>query len=181
MAGKAQKEINFLKEEESLSWSQLEKAKSIRKKSLIIVLVWVLLFAGVEGELIFLNQKFKKLRKEKTYLEGQLTRLNKKVGKILLLKERLGKVDEVISSRSNYYPPLNEFFSSVPQGVQIEEVKVNGGTIAVSGEGDILSLAQLIETYTDTKKKSWFKRATLNSLTKQEKGLNFDFSLTINF
>jgi len=181
MAGKVKKEINFLKKEESLSWSQLEKAKSIRKKSLVIILIWVLLFAGVEGGLIFLNQKFKRLGREKTYLEGQLTSLNKKVGKILLLKERLEKVDKIISSRSDYYPPLNNFFSSVPQGVQIKEVSVNKETIAVTGEGDILSLAQFIETYTDTRKKSWFKSATLNSLAKQEKGLNFDFSLTIKF
>lgn len=175
-----QKEISFLKEAETAGLEEKEKFQKSLKISLGILLIWVLVLGGVFGYSLVLNRKNESLKEEKAGLESELAAQKENLGKILVFKDRLGKVDLLLKKRSDLSEPLAKVVSSLPAEIKLEGIKIDGGKIQLSGTGEILPISNFLDQYTN-KHGEWFKKATLNSLAKDEKTPNFGFGLTIEF
>lgn len=178
MAQKGSQEINFL------ALDQADKARfkeelvdSLRKAGLIL-LAWLLIISGVLGYGLFLSSENKSLVQEAKLLEQQLDQQEEKITLILILKERLGRISQIINTRPDLSQPLNSFFATVPAGVSLTKINLDEKNLTVSGTGDILSISQLAKSYT-AGEQDWYQGATLKSLTKSEKDVNFNFDLLI--
>jgi len=117
---------------------------------------------------------------EKNRLDQNLLQLEDKISRILILKERLGKIFKIIDKRQDFAGPLDNFFASLPSGIQLNSVVVEANKVKVVGVGDIMSISQLAQNYTD-KKGDWFQKATLTSLNKEKETAYFNFDLLIEF
>jgi len=174
------KTISFLEEARPIKASERQKIAKIRKNSIGLLIIWVLLWGGVFSFSLLLSNKNKSLLVEKNRLDQNLLQLEDKVSRILILKERLGKIFKIIDKRQDFAGPLDNFFAFLPPGVQLNSVIAEGNKVKVVGVGDIMSISQLAQTYTD-KKGDWFQKATLVSLGKEKEATDFNFNLLIEF
>jgi len=174
------KAISFLKEARPIQAAEKQKIAKIRKGSIVLLLIWVLLWASILSVSLFLNNQNKSLLAGKNRLDQNLLQLEDKTSRILILKERLGKIFKIINKRKDFADPLDNFFASLSPGIQLDSVVVETNNVRISGIGDIMSIAQLAQNYTD-KKGDWFEKATLTSLDKEEEALDFSFGLVIEF
>jgi len=174
------KAISFLEEARPIQVAEKQKKAKIRKDSIGLLLIWVLLWVGVFGFSLFLNNQSNSLLAEKNRLDQNLLQLEDKISRVLILKERLGKVFKIINKRQDFADPLDNFFAFLPPGIQLDSVVVETNKIEVRGIGDIMSISQLAQDYTG-EKGDWFQRATLTSLDKEKEALDFNFGLLIEF
>jgi len=180
MAKAKAKEISFLEKARPVQAAEKQKITKIRKNSIGLLLIWALLWAGILGISFFLNNQNKSLLAEKNRLDQNLLQLEDKTNRVLILKERLGKIFKIINKRQDFADPLDNFFASLSPGIQLDSVVVENNEVKVRGIGDVMSIAQLAQNYTD-KKGDWFQRATLTSLDKEKETLDFSFGLVIEF
>ena len=169
-----------MEEARPIQASEKQKIAKIRKNSISLLLICVLLLASVFGLSLFLNNQNKSLLAEKNRLDQNLLQLEDKISLVLILKERLGKIFKIIDKRQDFADPLDNFFASLPSGIQLDSVIVETNKVKVRGIGDIMSISQLAQNYTD-KKGDWFQKATLTSLDKEKEALDFNFGLLIEF
>jgi len=174
------KAISFLEEARPVQAAEKQKIAKIRKNSIGLLIIWVLLWASVFGLSLFLSNQNKSLLAEKNRLDQNLLQLEDKISHILILKERLGKIFEIIDKRQDFAGPLDNFFASLPPGIRFDSVVVEANEVKVRGVGDIMSISQLAQNYTE-KKGDWFQKATLTSLDKEKEALDFSFGLLIEF
>ena len=174
------KAISFLEEARPVQAVEKQEIAKIRKNSIGLLLIWVLLWAGVFGFSLFLSNQNKSLLAEKNRLDQNLLQLEDKISRVLILKERLGKIFKIIDKRQDFADPLDNFFAFLPPGIQLDSVVVETNKVKVRGVGDIMSISQLAQDYTG-KKGDWFQKATLTSLDKEKEALDFNFGLLIEF
>jgi len=180
MAKTKTKAISFLEKARPVQAAEKQKIAKIRKNSIGLLLIWVLLWASVFGISLFLSNQNKSLLAEKNRLDQSLLQLEDKVSHILILKERLGKIFKIINKRQDFADPLDNFFAFLPLGIQLDSVVIETNKVRVRGVGDIMSISQLAQDYTG-KKGDWFQKATLTSLDKEKEALDFSFGLLIEF
>ena len=144
----------------------------------MVLIIWLLIISAVLGYGLILNGKNKTFKKEAEDLDQQLVKLNNKITLILILKDRLGKISQVIDDRQDLSRPLNSFFTNIPAGITLTRVNLSQRGLNVAGTGDILSISQLTKNYT-AQKQDWYQGATLESLIKNKKDVSFTFSLLI--
>ena len=137
------------------------------------------IISGVLGYSLVLNNKNKTLKREAQILEQQLAQQNDKITLVLILKDRLEKIGQIINNRPDLSQPLNNFFANIPAGISLTTVNLTEKSLSVSGTGDILSISQLTQGYT-AGEQNWYQGATLKSLVKSEKDINFNFDLLID-
>ena len=174
------KAISFLEEARPVKAAEKQKIAKIRKNGIGLLLIWVLLWVGVFGFSLFLSNQNKSLLAEKNRLDQNLLQLEDKISRVLILKERLGKISKIINKRQDFADPLDNFFAFLPPGIQLDSVAVEINKVKVRGVGDIMSISQLAQNYTG-KKGDWFQKATLTSLDKEKETLDFSFGLLIEF
>jgi len=172
-------EINFLAPDRADKIRFQKELFSSLKRAGAILVVWLLIISGVLGYGLFLSNEGKSLKQETKLLEQQLDQQEEKITLILILKERLGRISQIINARSDLSQPLNSFFATVPVGVNLTKISLGKKSLTVSGTGDILSISQLAKSYT-AGEQDWYQGATLKSLTKSEKDINFNFDLLID-
>lgn len=175
-----QKEISFLKEAETADLQEKEKFQKALRISGGVLLLWVLILGGIFGYSLVLGRQNKGLKKGKAGLESELEAQKENLGQILIFKDRVGKIDPLLKKRSDLATPVEKVVASLPAEISLKNLEVGGGKIQLSGEGEILPISNFLDQYTN-KKGEWFKKATLNSLAKDEKTPLFNFSLTIEF
>jgi len=180
MAKTKTKTINFLEEAQPIQAAERQKIAKIKRNSIGLLVIWVLLWASVFGISLFLSNQNKSLLAEKNRLDRNLLQLEDKVSRILILKERLEKIFKIIDKRQDFAGPLDNFFTSLPPGVRLNSVVVEANKVKVIGVGDIMSISQLAQNYTN-KKGDWFQRAILTSLDKKKEEIDFNFDLLIEF
>ncbi|MDD3531888.1 MAG: hypothetical protein PHR64_01140 [Candidatus Shapirobacteria bacterium] len=178
MAQKENQEINFLASDQVGKMRAQEELVSAAKKAGLILLVWLLALSAVLGYGLVLSNKNKSLKGESVKLEQQLTQLNDKITLVLILKDRLGKIDQIFKNQNDLSEPLGNFFTSLPNGIALTKVSLTSKTLDVTGTGDILSISYLTKAYTG-RSQGWYQGAILKSLVKNEKDVNFTFSLVV--
>lgn len=179
MTQKENQEINFLALDQAGKIKFREELMASLKKAGVVLIVWLLIISGILGYGLFLSNKGKSLKRETQMLEQQLTQQNEKITLVLILKDRLEKIGQIINTRSDLSQPLNSFFATVPAGVSLTKVSLTEKSLNVSGTGDILSISQLTQSYT-AGEQDWYQGATLKSLVKSEKDVSFKFDLSID-
>ncbi len=172
-------EINFLTENQADKIKLREALMSSLKKSGLILAAWLLILSLVLGYGLFLGNTNKTLRAEAKRLDESLLQLNDRITLILILKDRLEKIDGIFNQRRDLSQPLNSFFATIPAGVTLERITLNDESLIVSGTGDILSISRLTQSYI-AGEQDWYRGATLRSLVKSEKDVSFSFDLLIN-
>ena len=175
-----QKEISFLKEAEMASLQEKEKFQKALKISGGVFLLWVLVLGGIFGYSLVLSRQNESLKKEKVGLESEIEAQKENLGQILIFKDRVGKIDPLLKKRPDLSSPVEKVVASLPAEINLKNLEVGTGKIQLSGEGEILPISNFLDQYTN-KQGEWFKKATLNSLAKDEKNPTFNFSLTIEF
>lgn len=178
MAQKENQEINFLASDQTEKIKIREELMSAVKKAGLILAVWLLIVSAVLGYGLVLSNKNKSLKKESAGLEQQLTHLNDKITLILILKDRLEKIDQVFKKQEDLSEPLGNFFANFPDGIALTKVSLTAKTLDITGTGDILAISYLTRAYTG-QSQDWYHGATLKSLVKNEKDVNFTFSLIV--
>ena len=96
------KAISFLEEARPVQAVEKQEIAKIRKNSIGLLLIWVLLWAGVFGFSPFLSNQNKSLLAEKNRLDQNLLQLEDKISRVLILKERLGKIFKIIDKRQDF-------------------------------------------------------------------------------
>ncbi len=175
-----QKEISFLKEDETADLQEKEKFQKALKTSAGILLLWVLILGGIFAYSLILGRQNENLKKEKAGLESELEAQKENLGQILIFKDRVGKIDPLLKKRPDLSTPVEKVVASLPAEINLKSLEVGAGKIQLSGEGEVLPISNFLDQYTN-KKGEWFKKATLNFLAKDEKNPTFNFSLTIEF
>jgi len=175
-----QKEISFLKEAVVASLEEKEKFQKALKISGGILLLWVLILGGIFGYSIVLGRQNEDLKKEKAGLESEIEAQKESLGQILIFKDRVGKIDPLLKKRPDLTSPVEKVVASLPAELNLKNLEVGAGKIQLNGEGEILPISNFLDQYTN-KQGEWFKKATLNSLIKDEKSPASNFSLTIEF
>ncbi|MBP8590873.1 hypothetical protein KBI33_00165 [Candidatus Shapirobacteria bacterium] len=175
-----QEEISFLKEGETADLQEKEKFQKALRTSAGVLLLWVLILGGILGYSLILGRKNGDLKKEKADLVSELETQKENLGQILIFKDRVGKIDPLLKKRPDLAAPVEKVVASLPAEINLKSLEVGAGKIQLSGEGEILPISSFLDHYTN-KKGEWFKKATLNSLAKDEKNPTFNFSLTIEF
>jgi len=173
-------EINFLGKGKKTNAEEKLKLIIGCKRMAVVLAVWLLIFSAVFGYVIYLGDRSKDLRAEKNQIDQQLILLKDKISRVLILKERLGKIDALIKRRNDLSQPLVYFIDSLPEGIDIRTINISDHSLKMVGAGDILSISQLADYYTAGKEK-WYEEATLGSLVKNKEDDTFNFSLTVGF
>ncbi len=171
--------INFLDVSQLDKTKLKEKLLTAAKKAAVVLVLWLLALSSVIGYNLILKSKSDSLRKDVQELNQQLLVLNDKITLILVLKDRLGRIKDVLANRDDFGQPLENFFSSVPGGITLAKVSLNSNVLNITGTGDILSISQLAKNYT-SQAQDWYQGATLRSLVKNEKDTRFNFNLVIS-
>jgi Tfp pilus assembly protein PilN len=175
-------------EDQEINFLALDRADEVRlqkelfaslKRAGAVLIIWLLTISGILGYGLFLSNKGKSLKQETQLLEQQLDQQEDKITLVLILKERLGRIDQIINTRPDLSQPLSSFFATVPAGVSLTKVGLSEKSLTVSGTGDILSISQLAQSYT-AGEQDWYQGATLKSLTKSEKDIDFNFDLLVD-
>ena len=173
-------EINFLAKGEGTGVEEKLKLITACKRVAVVLAVWLSAFSAVFGYVIYLGNHSKDLKVEKNQLDQQLILLKDKISRVLILKERLGKIGALIKERNDLGQPLASFTDSLPENIDMQSISVNDQSLKMVGSGDILSISRLADYYT-AGKKEWYKAATLGSLVKNKEDDNFSFVLTVEF
>ena len=169
-----------MKEARPIEAAERQKIARIRRNSLALMLLWVLLWASVLGVSLRWGHQSRALLMEEKSLNQRLLQVKGKMGRALILKERLGKAAQIIGQRQDFAKPLKMFFASLPPGIHLNNVRVGAGKMEIGGSGDIMSISQLAQNYAE-KHGDWFRRAVLTSLNKEQESLDFSFGLSIEF
>ena len=173
-------EINFLGKGKKTNVEEKLKLIIGCKRMAVVLAAWLLIFSAVFGYVIYLGDRSKDLKAEKNQIDQQLILLKDKISRVLILKERLGKIDALIKGRNDLSQPLVYLIDSLPEGVDMETVSVSDHSLKMVGSGNILSISQLADYYTAGREK-WYEEATLGSLVKNKEDDTFNFSLTVGF
>jgi Tfp pilus assembly protein PilN len=171
-------EINFLSSDRLDEFKIKEELMAAVKMAGIFLVIWLFILSAVLGYGLLLSNKNKTLKKESAALEQKLTQLDDKITLILILKDRLERIDQVFKERQDLSQPLNSFFTGVPAGVSLTEVSLTAKNLTVTGTGDILSISRLTKNFI-AQSQDWYETATLKSLVKNEKDVSFTFNLIV--
>lgn len=171
-------EINFLSSDQAEKIRLKEELVAALKKAGLILFVWLMIISAVLGYGLILNKKNKDLKKEAARLDQQLIKLNDKITLILILKDRLEKIDQIFKSQTDLSRPLEGFFADLPEDVVLTKLNLTPKALEVTGTGSILSISRLTKAYID-QNRDWYQGATLKSLVKNEKDSGFSFSLIV--
>ncbi len=178
MAQEKSPEINFLSSDQAEKIRLKEELMAALKRAGLILFIWLIIISAVLGYGLVLNEKNKELKKEAARLDQQLTKLNDKITLILILKDRLGKIDQIFKSQTDLSKPLEGFFTNLPEDIALEKLNLTPKTLEVTGTGSILSISRLTKAYID-QNQDWYQGAILKSLVKNEKDPGFSFSLIV--
>jgi uncharacterized protein HemX len=178
MADNKAKEINFLAAEEREKIKLREALAVSSKRAGLVLAVWLLALAVIFGYGFYLQSQNDSLKSEAKSLDNQLLVLEDKITLILIFKDRLGKIDQIFDQRDDLGQSLENFFATVPGGINLTQVNLDEKSLAVDGTGDILAISQLAANYID-QSQDWYSGAVLKSLVKNEKDTDFTFSLLI--
>ncbi len=172
-------EINFLSSDRLDKFKIKEELMTAVKTAGLFLIIWFFILSAVLGYGLILNNKNKALKKEAAALEQKLSQLDDKITLILILKDRLERIDQVFKSRKDLSEPLNNFFAGVPNGVVLTKINLTPKNLTVTGTGDILSISRLTKNFI-AQSQDWYKAATLRSLVKNEKDTSFTFNLIVD-
>ncbi len=171
-------EINFLSSDRLDEFKIKEELMAAIKTAGLFLVIWLFVLSAVLGYGLILNNKNRALKKEASALEQKLTQLDDKITLILILKDRLERIDQVFKIRQDLSEPLNNFFAGVPSGVILTKVSLTSKNLTVTGTGDILSISRLTKNFI-AQNQDWYETATLKSLIKNEKDTSFTFNLIV--
>jgi Tfp pilus assembly protein PilN len=141
------KDINLLPPEYFSSNKIIGFANHLKKYIVIGYVLLVISAAALTGTLYYLSNESKNLGSNKIALQQELKNLEKTEAKIVLLKDRVGKAEQILSSNStsSSIDTLKTLNEKVPSGITLGKVSLAGKNATIEvGTVDSTSMANFI-------------------------------------
>lgn len=161
-------DINLLFKKEDSS-RLLKKALSITKAASYLFPGIILIFAVVLF-ILKLGSPLPGLKEEETRLATQLDLLKEPYGKIFILHDRLGNIEEIVSERIDYVGNINIILDNTPSDVAIESLAITDVDLRMTASSfSLLSIDTMLNNMTNlAKEKKIFTSVTLKSMSLNE-------------
>lgn len=152
----------------------------------IILLVYVIGATVLFGFTFYISSQVQAVTKDIKQTETKLKTFEKKEMQAVILKERMTKVDEILSAKEvrtskgiSQSQLLDWVRGLASSGVVINELKISKNDVAFSGEApSVEAIGNFIDQFQgDDKRFSW---VSLDTLSRSSKG-SYSFSIKANF
>lgn len=172
-------EINLLPGKTKLTSSVLRKRQILH--SIALGLLFVVSFLSVTLFILIALSPLPSLREREQEEYKRLTFYNEMIVKLLLTKDRIVNIQDVLKTRSVYSATLQDMGMKVPAGVTMDEVYLENNTLLVTlSSSSLVQIDQFLETLLESYRDSKiFKTIKLVSLQQDfKKGL---YKITLEF
>lgn len=132
------KDINLLPEELKPKSYAIKLSKNLRRYSFLGLIIFVIALMVMGGIQIALTIRQRSLDNKKNTLESQIKALEATEQKLVLVKDRLGKIEKILSTdeTSTSVDAFSLFANNLPEGVSIESVSIDKKSAIVSLKTD---------------------------------------------
>lgn len=165
-----QKQHGFFSEEKLLLFSRIGAVAGV-----VLVLSLSILFF-----LLSRDSTFVQVKADQSSTIAQLTLLQNKTAKYLIVIDRLNKIKALEKNKSNFGDTIAELTSQVPNGADITNLIVDKSSLTLSvSSGDLSVLGKTVDNFmTLISQKKLLKTLTVQGLVSDEKGGKYVLSLT---
>ena len=139
--------INLLGKKEITTTEEKEITSKIKKIIAITLIIYTLIVAGLIGSQFFLSREKQKIATQASQLESRIKGFQRVESLEVLIKDRVGKCANIISSRTQPEIILTKIINVKEEGVEITSVELekNQKVKLTAGSEDVGSL----EKFTD--------------------------------
>ncbi|MFC1727223.1 hypothetical protein ACFL0Y_01745 [Patescibacteria group bacterium] len=175
------REVNLFK----IYLTRPEKQKAVERKvkviSLLVLLSYCLLAAGIFSYSLYLKRKDTKLSQNIEIQKTNITNLKPVELVNAFVKHRLSAIELFMTPRPiDYSLALTEFETLVPSQIKVNQLKLDlEGKLVVEGEAqDVLALTDFVDGLISDEADDFIDRVTLSTASRNEEG-NYSYSLNI--
>lgn len=171
-------DINLLKKNTGGS-KEVKILKILRTTS--IISLFIVCVSSISLFIINSTQPVNDLKKEEVSLTAELSSYKQKMGKFMLINNRIKNISDIISHRSNFEKTIDLVSKQAPQEVQINNYSIDSKKINLSAAStSVLATNTFFDNLVKlVKDKNKLKRVTLNNLSVDGKSGDYSFSLNI--
>ena len=139
--------INLLAKKELATTEEKEVVSKLKKIAVITLIIYTLVVVGLMGGQFFLSREKQNLVSRASQLESRIKTFQKVESLGILIKDRLGKCSQIISSRTKPEVILTKIINAQEEGIKIFEVELakNEEVKLAAESSDVGSLERFTE------------------------------------
>lgn len=169
-------DINLLSKRKSNFTKNKKLAGFFRLASIILLVITV--FSSLAIFFLKSNSNLTSLEKEEKAVYGELTRLNQKVAKLLLIERKIKDISTIIEKRPKFDEKINLITKDMPNNVSVASLTVDQKNLSVTlSSSSIYFLNLYLDSFLSSANKKVFSKVTLDSLTLDNKSGRYFLSL----
>lgn len=126
-------DINLLPQELKPRTYAINLSKTLRKVALYFLVVFLIILMLLGATYIALNIRQGSVLKSQQALETQVKNLQETEQKLILIQDRLRKIDTILGSQNNApgIDSVDTIIKNLPENVVVRNVEINGGAATV--------------------------------------------------
>lgn len=161
-------EINLLANKRGNTVAQYQTARKANIVAMsflaVVIILSVLSFYLNRTQIVTLDQ-------ENSIISSQISQSQQKIITLLLVKDRLHQITNILKSHNSFNGILSDIISSLPSDVHIDTFSINKKKLSVTfSSQSLFSLQQVFSSAQDMlQKKNFFNKITVNSLVEDTK------------
>lgn len=172
--------INFLDYKNKVITRRGNTKEKLLRKIALILLFTISSLSVVLFILITLSP-LPELAKQRKAASFNLSLADKDIGKLILVKERSDKIQQIIEKRNNYNEDLENFQNILPQGVTIESVSMNQRKMSVELTSNSLRpFNTILDQFANNDKSQEYSKITMTGLRMNPDKGSFNITFSID-
>lgn len=174
--------IDFLKGKRKSFVDREKLFRSIKVGTIVFLVAYCIVVSAIVSYSLYRRQTNKGLQENIALKTKRLTELKKTESLHLLLKQRLSSLTKILAPKSQLYAAVIDYVDAVsPASVTVKNIEISSdGAVMLSGLAANSKAVDefLVNIDNEEAKRNFFKKVTLQPVTRQEDG-SYTFGLTL--